>query len=222
MSGGAPASTGPLPRLIGMLDSPYVRRVAIALDVLGVPFEHLSLSVFSSFEQFRAVNPVVKAPTWICADGTVLMDSSLILQCIEADSAVALWPAAGWQRRAAFRAVGLALAACEKGAQLVYERQLRPPEKQHAPWSERVGLQMLAAWTALEQQIAASPAVFADTRQHPAMTTAVVWEFARTMLADEVDAGAFPAIAALSERLEASAPFLAYPAAGPGVPALSA
>ena len=41
-------------KLIGMLDSPYVRRVAISLKSLGLPFEHHSLSVFSTFEQFKA------------------------------------------------------------------------------------------------------------------------------------------------------------------------
>lgn len=36
-------------KLIGMLDSPYVRRVAISLDVMGVPLEHSALSVFSEY-----------------------------------------------------------------------------------------------------------------------------------------------------------------------------
>jgi glutathione S-transferase len=223
MTGSPVAASGQvLPRLVGMLDSPYVRRVAIAMDVLGLPFEHEPLSVFSTFEQFRAVNPVVKAPTYICSDGTVLMESSLILQYIEADSDVALWPAAPADRRAAFRAVGLALAACEKGAQLVYERQLRPVEKQFAPWCERVRSQMLAAWTMLEAQVAGTPVLFADACQHPAMSTAVVWQFARSMLAEDIVAAAFPAIAELAARLERSAHFLAYPPAGPGVPAQSA
>ena len=66
-------------QLIGMLDSPYVRRVAVSLQLLGLPFEHRSLSVFRGFEQFRQVNPVVKAPTLGCDDGTLLMDSGLIL-----------------------------------------------------------------------------------------------------------------------------------------------
>ena len=57
-------------KLIGMLDSPYVRRVAISLQLLGLPFEHQSLSVFSTFDQFRRVNPVVKAPTLVI-HGTV-------------------------------------------------------------------------------------------------------------------------------------------------------
>jgi glutathione S-transferase len=50
-------------QLIGMLDSPYVRRVAISLQLLGLRFEHQSVSVFSTFEKFRSINPVVKAPS---------------------------------------------------------------------------------------------------------------------------------------------------------------
>ncbi|HEY8908463.1 MAG TPA: glutathione S-transferase N-terminal domain-containing protein, partial [Rhodoferax sp.] len=65
-------------KLIGMLDSPYVRRTAIGLKLQGISFEHLPLSVFSTFDEFRELNPVVKAPTLIMDDGQVLMDSTLI------------------------------------------------------------------------------------------------------------------------------------------------
>lgn len=108
-------------RLIGMLDSPYVRRVAIALDCLGVPFTHESVSVFSTFEKFRSINPVVKAPTLVCDDGEVLMDSSLILQFAEMakSGGRSLWPADPVELQHDFRAVSLALAACEKSVQMV-------------------------------------------------------------------------------------------------------
>ena len=52
-------------KLVGMLDSPYVRRVAISLQMLGLPFEHRSVSVFRGMDEFRRVNPVVKAPTLV-------------------------------------------------------------------------------------------------------------------------------------------------------------
>ena len=59
-------------KLIGMLDSPYVRRTAISLQLLGVPFEHQSLSVFRTYDEFRRINPVVKAPTLVFGrDGTL-------------------------------------------------------------------------------------------------------------------------------------------------------
>lgn len=70
-------------KLIGMLDSPYVRRVAISLDLYEVDFVHEPLSVFRTFNEFAEINPVVKAPTLVLDDGTVLMDSSLILDYLE-------------------------------------------------------------------------------------------------------------------------------------------
>src|SRR5689334_10736448 len=100
-------------RLIGMLDSPYVRRVAIALDILGIEFQHESLSVFSTFAQFAAINPVVKAPTLVCDNGEIIMDSSLILQFAEAGSGRSLWPDDAARLPRAFGAVSLTLAACE-------------------------------------------------------------------------------------------------------------
>lgn len=66
-------------QLIGMLDSPYVRRVAISLKLLGIPFEHQPLSVFRNISEFSQINPLIKAPTLVCDDGEVLMDSALIL-----------------------------------------------------------------------------------------------------------------------------------------------
>ena len=60
-------------RLIGMLDSPYVRRVAVALDLLGIGFEHESVSVFRDYERFAAINPVVKAPSLVTDEGVVEM-----------------------------------------------------------------------------------------------------------------------------------------------------
>ena len=100
-------------KLIGMLDSPYVRRVAISLQLLDLPFEHLSLSVFRTFDEFSCTNPVVKAPTLVCDDGTVLMDSTLILQYAEALAGRSLLPAEPQALARSLRTVGLALAACE-------------------------------------------------------------------------------------------------------------
>ena len=208
-------------RLIGMLDSPYVRRVAISLDLLGVLFEHEALSVFSTFEQFQRINPVVKAPTLICADGEVLMDSSLILQFIEANamSGRSLWPTDSLERQHDFRVLGLALAACDKCVQLVYERNLRPQAAQHEPWIQRVTSQILAAFVALEQEIKNRQAVFAQAQTQAAITSAVVWRFTQSMLADIVRDENYPLLVKLSDRLENTAAFRKYLPVGPGVPA---
>ena len=70
-------------QLIGYLDSPFVRRVAISLKFLGVEYEHRELSIFRDFEEFRAINPLVKVPTLVLDDNQVLVDSTLIIDYLE-------------------------------------------------------------------------------------------------------------------------------------------
>ncbi len=199
-------------QLIGMLDSPYVRRVAISLQLLGLSFEHRSLSVFRTFEQFRAINPVVKAPTLVCDDGTVLMDSTLILDYAEALAAPrSLMPSGLPQRQAALRGIGLALAACEKSVQLVYERNLRPPEKQHEPWVVRVIGQMHAAYGELEAELARRPPDTGRRIGAADVTTAVSWHFTERMLPGTVRDASYPQLRALSAWAERLPEFLAAP-----------
>src|SRR5215469_8780450 len=199
--------------LIGMLDSPYVRRVAISLQLLGLPFEHRSLSVFRTFDQFREINPVVKAPTLRCDDGTVLMDSTLILDYAETLAAPrSLMPRGLAERQAALRTIGLALAACEKSVQLLYERNLRPPEKQHEPWAARVVGQMHAAFGELESVLARSPAPANAQRIGAAeVVTAVAWDFNRRIQPGTVKDAAYPRLRELSAWAEQLPEFAAAP-----------
>jgi len=200
-------------KLIGMLDSPYVRRVAISLQLLRVPFEHQSLSVFRTFDQFKHINPVVKAPTLICDDGTVLMDSTLILEYAQALAhPESLMPTALPDLQHTLRVVGLSLAACDKAVQIVYERNLRPPEKMHEPWVTRVTGQLLAAFDALEQTITQHPlALTSATINQAGVSTAVAWHFAQQMVPELVPAKAYPGLSDLSAHAEKLAEFQAAP-----------
>jgi glutathione S-transferase len=199
-------------QLIGMLDSPYVRRAAISMRLLNVAFEHRSISVFRTFEQFRDINPVVKAPTLICDDGTVLMDSTLIIDYAETVAGRSLLPAHRDERRRALRTVGLGLAACEKAVQIVYERTLRPPEKQHEPWIARVSSQLNAALSALEAELPnGSPELDERTLDQPTVTTAVAWRFGQLMTPDVVVAKDYPRLVALSAAAEKLSAFRALP-----------
>lgn len=200
-------------KLIGMLDSPYVRRVAISLQLLGLPFEHRSLSVFRTFDQFREINPVVKAPTVVFDDGEILMDSALILEYAEALARPrSLLPVALPELRRTLRLVGLALAACEKSVQLVYERELRPAEKRHAPWVERVNGQLLSAYGELENELKRAPLpASALGISQAGVSIAVAWAFTQNMLPETVPAGNFPALSDLSVRAERLPEFRAAP-----------
>jgi glutathione S-transferase len=197
-----------------MLDSPYVRRVAVSLQLLGLPFEHRSISVFSTFEQFRQINPVVKAPSLVCDDGEVLMDSTLILEYAEGLSAASksLMPSGAAERQHALRIIGLALAACEKSVQIIYERTLRPSEKLHQPWITRVQGQLLAACDALETELQRRPlAVTRQTISQAGVTTAVTWHFMHKMLPEVVEALRCPALQAFSAQAEKLDEFVAAP-----------
>jgi glutathione S-transferase len=208
-------------KLIGMLDSPYVRRTAIAFEYLGVPFEHEAVSVFRTFEKFHALNPVVKAPTLVCDDGEVLMDSTLILHYVEATKTQGrtLWSSNPAALQHDFRAVGLALAACDKAVQIIYERNLRPASAQYEPWLERVRGQLLAACRGLDEEVQRRQIAFSAGASHATITAAVTWRFTQIDLAAIVQAADFPALAALSVRMEQTPQFTKYPPVGPGVQA---
>jgi glutathione S-transferase len=200
--------------LIGMLDSPYVRRVAISLQLLDLPFEHRSLSVFSTFAQFQQINPVVKAPSLVCDDGEVLMDSTLILELAEALAAPhkSLMPAGIAERQHALQTIGLALAACEKSVQIFYERILRPLEKRHEPWVTRVTGQLLAAYDALESALKRRPLAFSSaTINQAGVSAAVAWQFTQQVLPEMVPAKNYPALREFSSRVEALPEFAAAP-----------
>ena len=201
-------------RLIGRLDSPYVRRVAISMRMMGLDFNHEPLSVFRDVEAFAEINPVIKAPTLGTDDGTTLIDSALILMYL--DSLVPadrrLQPEAADALLTVQHAVGLALAACEKTVQIVYETQLRPADKQHAPWLDRVRGQAQAAYDLLEQ--AYRPVddwLLPDRMTQADITAAVAWRFTNGMLADLLAPDRYPALAALSARAEATPAFQALP-----------
>jgi glutathione S-transferase len=198
-------------QLIGMLDSPYVRRVAISLQLLGLPFRHRSISVFRGYDAFAAINPMVKAPTLVCDDGTVLMDSTLILDHAESlvPPARRLMPGDADARRHALRVLSVALAGCEKAVQIVYERA-RPPERRYEPWQARIRGQLVAACAALEDEVQRTPPRL-DPIDQAGVTTAVVWTFMRALVPDELDVARHPTLEAHTARAEALPAFLAAP-----------
>ena len=200
-------------KLIGMLDSPYVRRVAISLQLLGLRFEHQSLSVFRTFTEFSQINPVVKAPSLVCDDGEVLMDSTLILEYAEALAHPrSLVPSDVKALQHDLHLIGLALAATEKSIQIVYEHGVCPPEKVHAPWLSRVTGQTLAAYDQLEQELAARPLPLGSSAINQAgITVAVAWHFTQKMIPNEVPASRFPRLVAYSLAAESLPEFIAAP-----------
>lgn len=198
-------------QLIGMLDSAFVRRVAITMQLLGIPYEHKSISVFSAYDRFRAINPVVKAPTLVCDDGVQLMDSTLIIDYLEAMAGRSLMPSDPLARRADLRLIGLALAACEKTVQHMHERHLRPAEKQFEPWARRINEQLVAALEEIEHAIKAQPLGCGADIGQASLSVAVAWRFTQLLVPETILAPAFPALAKHSDQAERLPAFIAVP-----------
>lgn len=138
--------------LIGMFDSPFVRRVAVSLDALGLPFEHRNWSVGKDFDRIREFNPLGRVPTLVLDSGEVLIESSMILDHLDraAGSERALLPPHGEMRSAALRVMALATGAVDKALLIVVERVFRPAEKFHEPFVARCRLQLQGALAAIE------------------------------------------------------------------------
>ena len=120
------------------------------------------------------------------------MDSSVILDYLASlDSRIAaLTPSDAPARLRALRATGLALTVMEKSVQRHYERMLRPAEKRHDPWIDRVMSQLKAGLSALNAELPKSGWI---DRELGLADISVVCAFGFTggILADLVDTGRF-------------------------------
>jgi glutathione S-transferase len=141
--------------LIGMFDSPFVRRVAVTMKLLEIPFEHANWSVGRDFDRIRQYNPLGRVPTLVTGEGEPLMESSAILDYLDERVGPdrALLPRAGAERRQALNLMAMATGAAEKGVLQLYERAFRPEEKRHQPWVDRCRLQMSASLGAIDRHL---------------------------------------------------------------------
>ncbi|MBV6416608.1 MAG: hypothetical protein CMLOHMNK_01216 [Steroidobacteraceae bacterium] len=201
-------------RLIGMLDSPFVRRVAIALDLYHLAFERLDWSVGRDFTSIRRFSPLGRVPALVLDDGEVLVESGAILDHLDEQvgPAASLLPARGAGRRRALQLIALAVGAAEKGREQIYEGAFRPPEKRHDPWLERCRAQMLGALAELDRACAArgeAQWLVGERMTHADIAAAVITTFLIDSPAVALDAAAFPDLRAHCVRCESLAAFRA-------------
>lgn len=138
--------------LIGVNRSPYTRRVAITLQVYGVPYDQRDLSGFGNRAEVRAANPLGRIPALVLDGGETLIDSGAIVDHLDeaygADRPST--PRSGADRRAVLRIAAMMMGACDKGLQAAYERNHHPPEKVHQPWIDDCLAQMKTALAAVD------------------------------------------------------------------------
>jgi len=198
--------------LIGMFDSPFVRRVAVSMRLLEVPYEHADWSVGRDFDRIRAYNPLGRVPTLVLDDGAVLSESAVILDYLDelVGPARALLPAAGAERREALRQMTMAIGAAEKGRDQIYEHAFRPPDKRHAPWLERCRSQMHGGLAALERYCEArgrQPWLIGDKLSQADITVTCALTFLREALRPLDLSTPYPRLTALVDRCETGMAF---------------
>jgi glutathione S-transferase len=191
--------------LIGQFDSPYVRRVGVALRLYGLPFDHRPWSTFGDADKIAAYNPLLRVPTLVLSDdGEALMESGAILDYL--DELVgrdrALIAAAGPARRRGLRLCAVATGLADKAVGMVYSRAMH---KEASPdWRARCIGQLAAGLAALEQEcgVVSGPYMFGVAISHADIAAACALRFIAEAHPNVIDMAGYPALSALSVRCE--------------------
>lgn len=205
--------------LVGQFDSPFVRRVALALRLYGLPFEHRPWSVFGDAQKVMGLNPLGRVPILILDDGEVVVDSAAILDHLdELAGDGALVPPGGPARREALRVAAVATGLSERVVSLFYERHLT--EHPGPILTRRLEERIASALAWLEAEVNARRGAWwrSGGPGHADIAVACAIRHLSESLPDLWDAAAHPALAALSARAEALPAFArtAQPFVGPG------
>lgn len=191
--------------LIGQFDSPFVRRVGVALELYELPYEHRPWSTWGNAEELAAYNPLRRVPTLLLDDGECLIESFAILDWL--DQVVgperALLPAAGAARRRGLQVCALATGMADKAVSLFYERLLHPEAS--AKWVDRCRAQIGGVLARLELDRAKHPGKrwFGDAITHADIAVACALRFLLEAHPGAFELTSFPLLAAHSAECEA-------------------
>ena len=191
--------------LIGQYDSPFTRRVAIALRLYGLAFEHRPWSTFGEGDKIAPFNPLRRVPTLVFEDGEVLIESTAILDYLDevVGPSKAMIAENGPERRHALKICALATGLGDKAVSLVYERVLRK-DHQSKIWVSRCEAQIGGVLEVLEKERAgiATPYWFGARMGHADIAVACVLRFTREAHPQLFDAARYPALSAHAARCE--------------------
>jgi glutathione S-transferase len=195
--------------LIGQYDSPFVRRVAIALHLYGMAYEHRPWSTFGDADRIAPYNPLRRVPTLVLDNGEALIESGAILDHLDevVGPARAMIADSGARRRQALKVCALATGLADKAVSLIYERVLHQTTSDQ--WIARCRTQISDVLTVLEVDRAgkAGPFWFADAIGHADVAVACALRFTQEAHPGLFDEQRWPALAAHAARCEALKPF---------------
>ena len=194
-------------KLVGLFDSPYVRRVAVSMRLQGFAFEHVALSVFRNVEEMRKFNPLVKVPMLILDDGEKLIESSFILDYLDGKISPAerMFPQEEPARHRALKIASLASGISDKAVALYYEQNLHGKAEASAMWLERCRGQIKGALAVLEKERSAvgEPYFAGDRIGHADIAVACTLRHLRDAHPEFAPLDGLPALKRHAEFMEA-------------------
>jgi glutathione S-transferase len=194
--------------LIGQYDSPFVRRVAIALRLYGMAYEHRPWSTFGDADRIAPFNPLRRVPTLVLDNGEALIESGAILDHLDelVGPARAMIADSGDRRRQALKVCALATGLADKAVSLIYERVMHQTTSDQ--WIARCRTQIADVLTALEVDRPRSDRFwFGDAIGHADVAVACALRFTREAHPGLFDAQRWPTLAVHAATCEALKPF---------------
>jgi len=188
--------------LVGRNNSPFVRRVAASLKLLGIAFEQKQLSTVTHREEVERLNPLGRIPALVLEGGEVLIDSTAILDYLDelAGPEGALVPTSGPERRRVLKLVALAMGVLEKSLSCYIERQVRPSDKMHLEILNRFSAQFHAGLAALEALCPDEGWLSGDKITQADISTVAGMDFIRAFWPEQLPQGKYPRLEALRTR----------------------
>jgi glutathione S-transferase len=190
--------------LIGQYDSPFVRRIAVTLQLYGLDYEHRKWSVWGDADRIAEFNPLRRVPTLLLDDGSALIETFSIIDYLDelVGPERALLPVRGPIRREGLRLTALATGLADKCVSLLYEKLFRSSPSE--AWVNRCELQIEATLGALERERSERTSLYflGHRPLHPDVMTACVVRFLREAHPHLFDAERYPRLLEGAETCE--------------------
>jgi len=190
--------------LIGQYDSPFVRRVAVTLQLYRFNYEHRPWSAVGDGDKIAELNPLMRVPTLITGDGVAVTDSGTIVQLLDHLAGFSAFLSRSWpQQGDVLRLAAFAAGVAEKGVALLYEKAFHK-EAVHG-WHARLLRQVTDTLAMLDQERAASttPWLFGERLSHADVMIGTTFGFLREALAGQVDLERYKALKKHAKACEA-------------------
>jgi glutathione S-transferase len=145
-------------KLIGSLTSPYVRKVRVVLAEKKLDCQFALENVWASDTTIQLLNPLGKVPSLVMEDGSVMVDSRVIVEYLDTLTPVCkLLPPNGRDRADIKCWEALADGIADAAILMRLERTLRAPAQQSQEWIDRQLQKVRLGLAALSHKLGEQP-----------------------------------------------------------------